>query len=648
MQTRLATVALILASAAACVAAPSPTAGPSIEWTSHAGDAAATRWSVADDITAQNVDGLRLAWEWRTEETALPDAASGTLLVPGRFQATPVMRSGTLYLSTPYNRVVALDAADGRQRWAFDPGAVQFGPIGDDRAGFVHRGVALWEGDGQRRVLMTSRWWLIALDADTGVPISTFGDQGRVDLTSGLRWPVNRLHVGNTSPPLVSGNVVIVGSSIADGLVYERDPPGDVQAFDVRTGKQLWRWEPVPGAGHPARASWGGQSAEVTGHVNVWAAVSLDAERGLVYLPVSTPSNDYYGGRRPGDNLYAESIVCLEAATGRLVWTQQLVHHGLWDYDPAPAPLLTTIRRDAVNLDVVFVAGKTGFLYAFDRVNGEPVWPMTERAVPPSDVPGEVASPTQPHPAWPLPFAKQGFSRDDLIDFSPELNRQALERIEGKRLGPVFTPPSREGTVMLPGWTGGAGWGSTALDLDRRVLLVKASNQPVLARVVPDATLGYRLDPAVAPGAPLTLTLPGWSNWYGRWHEPQRLPIIKPPYGTLTAIDIDSGATRWQVVLGDTPGLRDHPLLRDLALPPLGVAGSPGGVATRGGLAFITGGGRELIAIDTRDGSVRWSASLNSRADSNPMTYRVNGRQFVVVAVGEGEHAMLQAFVLSR
>jgi quinoprotein glucose dehydrogenase len=248
---RLATLLLMVASAAACMAAPTPTASPSIEWTSHAGDAAATRWSVADDITAQNVDGLRRAWEWRTEEKAVPHAASGTLVMPGRFQATPVMRSGTLYLSTPHNRVVALNAADGRQRWAFDPGAVQFGPIGDERAGFVHRGVALWEGDGQRRVLMTSRWWLIALDADTGVPISTFGDQGRIDLASGLRWPVNRLHFGNTSPPLVSGNVVIVGSSIADGLVYERDPPGDVQAFDVRTGKPLWRWEPVPAAGTP-------------------------------------------------------------------------------------------------------------------------------------------------------------------------------------------------------------------------------------------------------------------------------------------------------------------------------------------------------------------------------------------------------------
>ena len=650
METRLAALALTLASAAACAAAPSPTAGPSIEWALHAGDAAATRWSVADDITAQNVDGLRLAWEWRTGEMAVPHAASGTILFPGRFQATPVMRSGTLYLSTPYNRVVALNAADGRQRWAFDPGAVQFGPIGDERAGFVHRGVALWEGDGQRRVLMTSRWWLIALDADTGVPISTFGDQGRIDLASGLRWPVNRLHFGNTSPPLVSGNVVIVGSSVADGVIYERDPPGDVQAFDVRTGKRLWRWEPVPAVGHPDRASWGGHSAEVTGHVNVWASVSLDAERGLVYLPVSTPSNDYYGGRRLGNNLYAESVVCLEAETGRLVWTRQLVHHGLWDYDPPVAPLLTTIRRDGVNLDVVFVAGKTGFLYAFNRVNGEPVWPMTERAVPPSDVPGEVASPSQPHPAWPAPFAKQGFSRDDLIDFSPELHRQALERIEGKRLGPLFTPPSRQGTVMVPGWTGGAGWGTTALDLDRRLLLVKASNRPVLARVVPDTALGYRLDPviAAAPDAPLTVTLPGWRNWYGRWQEPQRLPIIKPPYGTLTAIDIDSGATRWQVVLGDTPGLRDHPLLRDLALPPLGVAGAPGGVATRGGLAFITGGGSELIAIDTRDGSVRWSGSLNGLAKSNPMTYRVNGRQYVVVAVGQGERAMLQAFALPR
>jgi quinoprotein glucose dehydrogenase len=608
------------------------------------------RWSTADAITPQTVDGLRPVWTWRTGERRVANPAGGDPLRPGRFQATPLMVSGTLYLSTPYNRVVALDAVTGRERWAYDPGATRFGLIGDDRSGFVHRGVALWRGDGRMRVFLASRWWLVALDADTGRPIESFGDHGRVDLSQGLRWPVNQLHLGNTSPPVVFGDSVIVGSSVADRVMYERDPPGAVLAFDVRTGKRLWRWDAVPPEGHPDRSSWGGRSAAVTGHTNVWAGMSLDAGRGLLYVPVSTPSNDWYGGRRPGHNLYADSLVCLDAASGRLVWHRQLVHHGLWDYDVASSPLLVTIRRDGIPLDAVFVAGKTGFLYAFDRVSGEPVWPLVERPVPSSDVPGEAASPTQPHPAWPRPFAKQGFSSDDVVDFSPALEQQALAILEGRRMGPLFTPPSREGSIVLPGWIGGAGWGSTAVDLDRRTLFVKATNMPSLARVTPDADLGYRVDPSIVGdlGQPLLLPLAGAPDENGHWWDPDTLPILKPPYGTLTAFDIDSGDIRWQVTLGDMPYLRRHPALRGLTLPQLGVPGTPGGAATRGGLVFITGGGGTLYAIDARDGAVRWSAPLEANGYSNPMTYELNGRQYVVIAAGEDESAVLHAFVLAR
>lgn len=620
-----------------------------IEWTSYAGDAAATHWSEADDVTPETVAGLQRVWIWRTHEVAVPDRATGTPLQPGRFEATPLMIADTLYLSTPFNRVVALAATTGRQLWAYDPGAVRFGRIGDERWGFVHRGVAIWTGDGHRRIFLATRWMLIALDAATGRPIETFGKHGVVDLLPGLRWPTNRLHVGNTSPPVIWGDLVIVGSSVADRLIYKRDPPGAVQAFDVRTGRLVWRWDPVPAAGQPDRTSWGAGSADVTGHVNVWPPMSVDAGRGLLYLPLSTPSNDWYGGRRPGNNLYADSIVCLEAATGKMRWFRQLVHHGLWDYDlPAP-PLLATIRHAGGSLDAVFVAGKTGFLYAFDRASGEPVWPLSERPVAGSDVPGEAPSPTQPHPAWPRPFTRQGFSQDDVIDFTPALRQQALALIEGKRLGPLFTPPSREGTVVLPGWIGGAGWGGVALDPERRLLFIKGTNLPVLARLSADSTLGYRLGADVNPEAPLMLQLPEWREWYGRSHGSVALPIIKPPYGTLTAIDLDSGDTRWQVTIGDTPGLRTHPALRDLGLPPLGVAGSPGGVATRGGLVFITGGGNVLFAIDARDGSVKWSAPLGTIGYSNPMTYRArNGTQYIVVATGIRDRATLQAFALPR
>ena len=273
---------------------------------------------------------------------------------------------------------------------------------------------------------------------------------------------------------------------------------------------------------------------------------------------------------------------------------------------------------------------------------------MPEQSVPASDVPGEAAAPMQPHPVWPRPFAPQGFSRDDVTELTPQLHEQALALIAGRRTGPLFTPPSLEGTVVRPGWIGGAGWGATALDPDRRTLFIKASNAPVLGRVSPDPATGHRLDPGIAtdPEAPVVLTLPGWRSWWGRWHDAVRVPIVDPPFGTLTAVDIDTGAFRWQIALGDTPAIRRHPALRALDLPPLGVAGAPGPVATRGGLVFITGGGDTLYAVDSGSGAVRWSAPLNRLAYSNPMSYRLRGHQYVAVATGQGDGAALQVFVL--
>jgi quinoprotein glucose dehydrogenase len=574
---------------------------------------------------------------------------TGETLEPGKFEATPLMIGDRLYLSTPFNRVVALDATTGREIWVYDPDVARLGLIGDNRYGFVHRGVAAWSGDHERRLFLATRSWLIALDAETGRPLESFGENGRVDLLPALRWSANPRDLGNTSPPVVWRDSVIVGSTVADQLVHPRDPPGAVQAFDVRTGQSLWTWHSVPATNHPDRDSWHGDSAETTGHVNVWAPMSVDVERGLIYLPVSTPSNDWYGGGRLGDNLYADSLVCLDARTGTMRWHRQLVHHGLWDYDLAAAPLLATVHRESANVDAVFVTGKTGFLYAFDRITGEPLWPIPEKTVPSSDVPGEVASPTQPQPSWPLPFARQGFSNDDLIDFTPELRQEAAALIKGTRGGPLFTPPSKEGTITLPGWIGGAGWGGGTVDPERRLLFVKATDLPVLARLTPDAEARYRLDPTMDPSVALMLQLPEWREPLGRRHPAVRLPIVKPPYGTLTAYDIDSGETRWQIPIGDTPEIRAHPMLRDLGLPPLGVVGAPGGVATRGGLVFITGGGTTLYAVDQRDGTIKWSAPLGAVGYSNPMVYRTkNGVQFVVVAVGQGRGANLQAFSLSR
>jgi len=623
-----------------------------VPWPHYGGDPGGSRYSSLTDIDRNSVDRLVLAWTWAPSEATRLDSAGGASS-PGRFQATPLMLHDTLYLSTSFGRAVALHAETGETVWDYDSGAWRW-PLVSNRDGFVNRGVGLWSGDGTRRVFLASRWRLIALDAASGRRDSAFGAGGEVDLSLGLRWPANRLHINTTSPPLVIGDLVVVGSAIADNVIYERDPPGAVQAFDARTGERRWVWSPIPERGEPGWETWRDGSAERTGHGNVWAPLSADTVRGLLYLPVSAPSNDWYGGARVGDNLYTQSLVCLDARTGRRVWHFQIVHHGLWDYDPAAPPTLVSVERDGERLDAVALAGKTGFLYVFDRVTGEPVWPIEERPVPASDVPGEAAAATQPVPLKPPPFARQGFGEADLVDFTPELRDRALRVFRRYRSGPLFTPPSLEGTLVLPGWYGGAGWGATSYDPATRTLFIKASNHPVLGQLrEPDPSASDRQGRFVQAhdfaDDPLYVSFPKRSGILGWLGGSSAIPLIRPPYGTLTAIDLDRGEFRWQVTLGDAPWVRSHPKLRDLDLPPLGVAGPPGGTVTAGGLIFLTGGGTVLYAIDTEDGRVRWQYDLGRTGWSNPMTYRTGrGTQFVVVAAGRGTDARLMAFTLSR
>lgn len=626
-----------------------------IEWPEYGGDPGGLKYSPARDISVDNVSRLRPLWTWGLGSRGRRTADDGTELTAGAFQATPVMVGDTLFFSTPFAGVVALDAATGRELWSHDPGGWRW-PLPGGHSTFVHRGVALWSGPEGRRVFINSRWRLVALDAATGKPVRAFGDTGVVDLSTGLRWPVDPLHLNSTSPPTVYRDIVIVGNAVPDHLIHPRDPPGDVQAFDARTGRRLWKWDPVPAPGEPGAETWDAAGRDWSGHVNVWAPMTVDSGRGLLYLGVSTPSNDWYGGRRPGDNLHAESLVCLDARTGRLVWYRQLVHHGLWDYDPAAPPNLVTVERQGRRQDIVALPGKTGFLYAFDRVTGEPLWPIEERAVPSSDVPGERASPTQPFVTWPPPFARQGITEDDLVDFTPELRRMALDRVKGLRLGPIFTPPSLEGTLVMPGWIGGAGWGGGAVDPEAGVIYIKATNMPTLGRLVPADSMrhgpdaGYTID--LRPGArpELRVVMPGRRSRRPPFRRGEvYLPVSRPPYGTLTAIELSTGRHRWQVPVGDRPEIRFHRDLRHLNLPPLGVAGPAGGVVTAAGLIFITGGGRTLLAIDARDGAVRWQAELPHPSMANPMTYRTaGGTQVVVVASGWGTRSRLHAFAIPR
>jgi quinoprotein glucose dehydrogenase len=633
---------LILAMAAQTPAAPH-------SWPAYAGDNAATHYSALADIDVSNVARLAVAWEWSPAEQPRQDVGTQ----PGNFQNTPLMIDNVLYVSTMYNRVVALDAESGKELWSYDPKAYEDGqpPNG---TGFVHRGVAAWRpstGSGQARILLASRWRLIALDSKTGEPITSFGDKGVVDLTQGLRRDVNRKHYTNTSPPIVFRDLVIVGNGVGDRLTYKGDPPGDVRAFDVRTGKQVWRFNTVPGAGEFGNETWGSESWKTQGHTNVWAPMSLDDARGLLYLPVSTPSNDFYGGDRPGANLFGESIVCLDAATGERKWHFQIVHHGLWDYDAPSAPALVTMNVEGKRVDAVVFLTKQGFAFVFDRVTGQPIWPIEERAVPASDVDGEKASPTQPFPTKPPAYSSQGIALEDAFDLTPELKAQAQAEMKKYRIGPLYTPPSTGGTLMSPGIIGGANWGGSAFDPDTGRLYVKTSNQPALVRITAGATANSRAGESDATlagtvgGATFTPTPPAGFSGTGRMGG---LPLVKPPYGELVAIDLGRGEIAWRAPFGDTPSVRNHPLLKDVKLPErLGAAGAPGVIVTKGGLVIGGGGDTALYAFDKATGREVARIDIGRRASGTPMTYRAkSGRQFVVMATGSGANASLVAWTV--
>src|SRR2546427_1327144 len=418
---------------------------PEQDWPVYGGDQAGTKYSPLTDITRDNVARLAPAWEWTTREKALADFGTR----PGAFEVTPLMIENVLYLSTPYSRVVALDADTGAERWSFDPNAYEDGqpPNG---TGYVHRGVAAWRDPATRklRIFLNSRYRLFCLDAATGQLVPTFGDGGVLDISRGLVWEINKKHYTNTSPPIIYKDLVILGNGVGDRLTYRNDPPGDVRAFDARTGKRVWSFHTIPQQGELGNETWGNDSWKFTGHTNVWAPMTLDAQRGLLYLPVSTPSNDFFGGRRPGANLFADSLVCLDAATGVRKWHFQIVHHGLWDYDNPSPPNLVTIHVSGRTIDAVVQLTKQGFAVVFDRLPGKPVGPIEERPGPPSAVRGEHAWPTQPVPTKPPALTEQGVTLDDAFDLTPALKMAAQEQLKKFQIGPLFTPPSLQGTVQ--------------------------------------------------------------------------------------------------------------------------------------------------------------------------------------------------------
>jgi quinoprotein glucose dehydrogenase len=608
------------------------------EWPWYGGDAGGNRYSPLTDINPTNVAGLKVAWEWKPGEQAIP----GKGVRPGNFEGTPLMIGGVLYISTSYNRVAALDAETGKQLWAYDPKAYEEDGQALNGVGYVHRGVAAWKDHGKLRIFMTSHYRLICLDAVTGKPVPQFGDNGIVDLSQGFAWEINKKHLTNTSPPVVYKNLVILSNSVDDRVIYEHDPPGDVRAYNAETGKRVWTFHTVPQAGEFGNETWKQESWKYTGHANAWAPLTLDEQRGLVYLPLGTPSNDFYGGKRPGQNLFAESLICLDANSGIRKWHYQTVHHGLWDYDlPAP-PNLVTLNVEGHKIDAAVQITKMGLIFMFDRVTGKPIWPIEEKPVPASDVPGEEAWPTQPIPVKPPPITPQGVSLEDAFDLTPELKAEAMEQMKKYRMGPLYTPPSLNGTLILPGIIGGANWGGGAFDSDTGILYVKTSKLPWVARVTKPADSNN--SHAKEIDAP-------YSQDFGtrsQFHD--GLPLVKPPYGMLNAVDLNKGAILWQVPFGDTPAVRNHPALKGVALPEkLGVSGAQGPLVTKGGLIFIGGGDMDFHAVDKKTGKDMWSFPLGRRTTSTPSTYRTkSGRQFVVIASGSGVDATLTAFGLPQ
>jgi quinoprotein glucose dehydrogenase len=484
---------------------------------------------------------------------------------------------------------------------------------------------------------------MFSLEAGDGRPVRSFGDAGAVSLTDGLARISDIKHATQSSPPVVYRDLVIVGSQVPD-RVQVSDPVGYVQAFNARTGKRVWTFSAVPQSPKdPGADTWANESWRKNGHANVWAPMALDTARGLLYLPTSTPSSDYYGGGRPGANLFAESLVCLDAATGKMKWHFQTVHHGLWDYDNPAQPNLVTITVNGRRIDAVAQITKQGFTYVFDRVTGQPVWPIVERPVPTdSNVPGEVPYPTQPFPTRPPPFVDQGVSLDDANNLTPEIKTLAEAQLKKFRLGPLFTPPSLEGTLQRPGQGGGGNWGGAAFDPETGYLFVRATRTAGLNRVAKnDGT-----DPLVEVA---------YSNRFSRGGEEvtvNGLPLTAPPYAVFTAIDLNKGELAWRVPLGEgNAALRNHAMLKGVTLPDrLGSPDNRGGaMVTRSGLVFVGGGDGYFYAFDTRTGKEAWRTKIPYRNTANPMTYRTRaGRQFLVVATGTGAENRLIAYTGER
>jgi quinoprotein glucose dehydrogenase len=622
------------------------------EWTSYGGNLANTRYRPFDQINVSNFNKLEVAWRFKTDNLGpRPEY---------KLEGTPLMVNGVLYATGGTRRaVVALDAATGELLWVHSENEGARGAAAPRL--LSGRGLAYWTDGAEERILyVTPGYRLIAVNAKTGDRVPSFGDNGVVDLKLNDDQDIDLVtgEIGLHATPVVAKDVVIVGAAFRSGAVPKsiHNNKGYVRGFDVRTGKRLWIFHTIPTKGEFGYDTWEKGSAEYTGNTGVWTQISVDEDLGLAYLPVELPTGDYFAGHRPGNNLFGESLVAVDLKTGRRKWHYQLVHHGMWDFDIPCAPLLADITVNGSTIKAVAQATKQGFLYVFNRETGKPVWPIEERPVEQGSVPGEWYSPTQPFPTKPPPFARTGVSLDDLIDFTPDLREQALTMASKYRLGPVFTPPVLSNyngplaTLTLGPGAGGANWGGSSYDPDTHVLYVHACNAclQLLALIPPPnpqisdmAFIRGIAEQATGEGA-------GESSTIGL--TVKGLPLIKPPYGTITAISLDTGEIIWQVAHGDTPdAVRNNPAIKGLNIPRTGQMANPS-VGTLATKTLVVSGdpsftatptrprGAILHAYDKATGEEVGAVYMPAPQTGSPMTYMLNDRQYIVVAIGGGSY----------
>ena len=658
-------------------------------WPMHGGGPDGIRYSALGQINRGNVGSLEVAWTYET----------GDGFERSEMQCNPIVMDGTLYASSPKLRLFALNAATGEERWSFDPFAGNAG-MGKHR----NRGVAYWESAGDERIFFTARHYLFALDARTGEPVASFGKAGKVDLRRGLGRDPRRITISATSPGVIYKDLIILGSSVSESLP---SAPGDIRAFDIRSGEQRWSFHTIPHPGEFGYETWPKDAWEHTGGANNWPGMSLDAERGIVFCPTGSAAFDFYGADRAGDNLFANSLLALKAETGERIWHFQTVQHDVWDRDLPAAPSLVQVKRDGRFVDAVAQITKSGFVFVFDRETGEPLFPIEERQVPASAVDGEVLAQTQPLPLKPPPFARQIFTEDMVTQRTPEAHAAVLDQFRKIHSGDQFTPPSLEGTVIFPGYDGAGEWGGAAFDPETGLLYVNSNEMPWILRLVEKPPSGDRpsgrnlysrhcaschredfkgtppefpslvdigdrlsnrevrsvvsrgagrmpgfsqlggdairaletyvmfgedteatVDQAAAP-----LALKYGSDGYNKFLDPDGYPAVEPPWGTLNAINLDTGEITWKIPFGE------YPKLVEQGIRNTGSENYGGPAVTAGGLLFIgaTNHDNKFHVFDKATGKLLWETTLPAAGNATPATYEVNGKQFVVIAAGGGK-----------